>query len=176
MKINWVISNNAVLDPTVKIDSLKHVGPFWGGWQTFRSFATDNVVCYDNTKALDLVDKGFNLMCNFYVNKSAFENTIPPNVKLFGGSFEHELSNRDDIVALHLCNSIADVGLLYGFDWSSEGLESQGSHYRGLITELIKSSDIQWVLVDHTKTLDSGLAVLENLTQDSLNNVIILAS
>jgi hypothetical protein len=176
MNINWVIANNAVLDPTIKIETLKNVGSFWGGWQTFRGFATDNVICYDNAKALDLINKGFNLMCNFYVNQSAFTDTPPPNIKIFGGSFEHDVDSRDEIVALHLCNATADIGLLYGFDWSSDGLDKQGPHYRGLIVELIKSSDVQWVLVDHTYSLDSNLSILENITQDSLTNIVKFTS
>lgn len=176
MNISWVIADSAILDPTVKIERLKSIGPLWGSWQTFRGFSTDNVVCYDNERAQDLVIKGFNLMCNFYVNQSAYPETPPQRVNLFGGTFEHDVNNRDEIVCIHLCNAGSDVGLLYGFDWSETSLTELGQHYRGLVFEILKQSEIQWVLVDHAKTLDSEFAKLENLTQDSLSNVLKLAS
>lgn len=175
MNINWVIADRATLDPTIKIEALKNIGPIWGGWQTFRQFSTDNAVCYDSDKARDLVDKGFNLMCNFYVSVATYPIDVPKNTKLFGGQFEHEVNNKDEIVALHLCDATADIGLLLGFDLSSAGLDALGVHYKGLVLEIISKSSNQWVLIDHTQELDSSFAELDNITRDTLANVIKLA-
>jgi hypothetical protein len=51
MNINFVLSNQAQIEPGIDIKKMKELGSFWGGWRTWRSCQTDNVICHDTTKA-----------------------------------------------------------------------------------------------------------------------------
>ena len=51
MKITWVLADSAEVNPAIEIERLKNIGPFWGGWRTWRSYSTDNVVCHDSSQA-----------------------------------------------------------------------------------------------------------------------------
>lgn len=177
MNINWAIADGIVLDPTIDISHLKNIGSFWGGWKTYRTCSTDNTICYDKDRARELIKNRFNEMSNFYVHASLFtEQKLPPRIWTFGGDFEHEVENRDEIISIHLCSGISDIVLLYGFDWSTISLDRLSPHYRGLTYEVIKSNpNIQYVLVDHDKKLDAKYKDLDNLTQDTLKNVLAIA-
>lgn len=174
MNINWVIGEHIILDPTTDIDRLKKIGSMWGSWKTYRACPTDNTICYDSTKAQELVKNKFNTMSNLYVHNSAFKDQeTPKNIREFGGNFEHDVENRDEIICIHLCASIADIVLLYGFDWTESGIKSKSEHYHGLTLQAIKSyPDTQFLLVEHDSNLHPDYAVLDNLTTDTLANVL----
>ena len=55
MNIQWVLSDNFTLDPTVDLARMKRGGAFWGSWKTWRAYNTDNVVCHDISKAGELI-------------------------------------------------------------------------------------------------------------------------
>lgn len=183
IKICWVIANGFVLDPTVDLHQLKEIGSFWGGWQTWRACATDNVVCHDAAKAAELIKRNFQDLCNFYVAEEHYQFlNRPSNVSLYGGQFQHDLDNREDIVALNLVSGNHDIVLLLGFDFSEVGkdLEKLQKHkrlnYQNLFKQVVTdNSDIQWVLVEHG-TVAKDLQSLPNLTQDSLDSVLSMLS
>ena len=116
-------------------------------------------------------------MSILYVHTDAFKDTETPQyIREFGGEFEHEVENRDEIICIHLCASIADIVLLFGFDWSTESLNKKSKHYRGLTLQAIKSyPNTQFLLVDHVDNIDPDYAVLDNLTSDSLKNVLSIS-
>lgn len=182
MNINWVLADDAVLDPAVDIDQLKDIGSIWGSWRGWRAYQTDNVICNELRKASELLQRQFNQLCNLYIsneNYALLDN--PERVRLYEGKFVHELDRQDEIVALHLAASQSDIVLLMGFDWQPHPphldrlQEHRNINYRQLIKHVIKDTpDVQWVLVDHAPELMLELANLENLTQDTLENVIEL--
>ena len=176
MNINWVIADGIVLDPTIDLAKLKNVGSFWGGWKTYGTCSTDNTICYDRAKATELIKNGFNTMSNFYVHSSVFtDENRPKRIWTFGGDFEHEVENRDEIIGIHLCSAISDIVLLYGFDWSTASLDKLSLHYRGLTHEAIRANpNIQFVLVDHTNDIDPKYKNLDNLTKDTLQNILAI--
>jgi hypothetical protein len=177
MNINWVIGEHIILDPTTDINHLKKIGSMWGSWKTYRTCPTDNTICHDTEKARDLVKNKFHTMSNLYVHTDAFKDVeTPQNIREFGGNFEHEVENRDEIICIHLCASIADIVLLFGFDWSTGGLKSKSQHYRGLTLQAIKSyPDTQFLLVDHVDNIDPDYTVLDNLMSDSLKNILSIS-
>lgn len=183
MKISWVISSSFVLDPLIKIEDLKNIGSFWGSYRTWRSNSTDNVICYNQNQAKDLIDRSFHKRCNFYIPKSAYQFLNRPiGVQLFDGEFQHDVAGlEDDIISMHLASGSSDIILLLGFDFSEpipnpdKLLEHQAHNYRQLTKQVIVSSpDIQWVLVDHSKPVRKDLTELSNLTIDTLSNVLEL--
>lgn len=184
MKINWVLGDLATA-PAPGMDVLKHIGPTWGSWRTWRSLGTDNVICWDYNKCVDLLARQFQRSCNFYIPDQHYQSLDrPPGVRLYNGDFNADTPNREEIIALHLVSGLSDIVLVYGVDWNQKPkledrlLEHQAQNYRNLVKHAIKNNpQTQWVLIDHSGNLMSELEDLENFTQDSLDNVLkMLAS
>ena len=184
MNINWVLSDSAVIGPEVDIAQLKNIGSFWGGWRTWRSCVTDNVICNDTTKAAELVKRNFQSECNFYMPNSHYQLLgRPVGVKLYEGEFTHDVTNRDEIIAMHLVAGSSDIVLLVGFDLSEPVInpdklaEHRAHNYRGLVRQAIASnSQVQWVLVDHPAPVMKTMLDLENLSADTMSAVLALAN
>jgi hypothetical protein len=185
MKISWILANGLIPGPELDLQQLKEIGPFWGGWQTWRSCGTDNVICNDFDRAQSLLARKFNEGCNFYIPNSIYQSLDQPSqVKLYDGTTDLDLENKEEIIAMHLAASQSDIVLLLGFDWqlqpknSDRLLEHRAQNYRTLIKQTIAENDqVQWVLIDHTPKLMLELKNLSNLTQDSLASVLkLLAS
>lgn len=182
MNIGWVLSNNATIDPTVDISQLKDVGSLWGSWRTWRSCATDNVVCYDPDKAKDLIQRTFQTQCNLYIPNSVYIMLERPlGVKVFDGNFNLDVPNQDELVSLHLSSSQNDIILLLGFNWAKQEkladplAEHRAHNYRSLVKQVIKdTATTQWVLIDHPDDIMPELADLPNLSKDSLASVLKL--
>jgi hypothetical protein len=182
MNVSWVLANQLVLDPSIDIDVLKGVGPFWGGWQTWRSCSTDNVICNDFDRAKMLLDRKFNEGCNFYIPNSIYQTLDrPSNIKLYDGTTDLDLENKEEIIAMHLAASQSDIVLLLGFNWqpkvpnSDKLLEHRAQNYRTLIKHVIvENPEVQWVVIDHGPELMKEVAKLPNLMKDTLASVIKL--
>jgi hypothetical protein len=184
MNISWVLADSVEIDPTQDIDNLKQLGAFWGSWRTWRAFQTDNVICHDQSKALDLTRRNFQNNCNLYIPNSVYTSLDrPDNVKVYEGAFVHDVDHQEEIVAIHLAASINDIVLLLGFDLtelaSNEDrlITHRAQHHRNLLRQAFKDYDqIQWVIVDHFGDLDPNLAILDNVMQDTMDSVLSLSS
>jgi hypothetical protein len=184
MNINWVISDQAELDPTVPISQLKNIGSIWGSWKTWRSCQTDNVICHDMSKANELIKRAFHAVCNFYISNENYKLLDSPSgVRIYEGNFQHDVDFQDEIIAMHLAASVSDIVLLIGFDFTESTtnpdklLEHRAHNYRSLTKQVIKSNpNVQWVVVDHPSPFRKDLLELENLTKDSLNSVLGMLS
>lgn len=182
MRINLVLADNVELDPTLDITKLKDIGSLWGGWRTWRSCSTDNVICHDVKKAKELLQRAFQSVCNFYLPRSSYQMLNSPiGVKLYDGDFNQDVDCQDEIVAMHLAASQSDLILLFGFNWSEQGkhtdklYEHRAGNYRHLTKQIIIGNpEIQWVLIDHTTPIRKALETVDNLTCDSLDNVFDL--
>lgn len=182
MNISWIFADGYQLDPTVSSDQIKNVGPAWGSWRTWRSCATDNVICYDSVKAQELIERSFQTHCNFFIPEEIFISLgRPSGVRCFGGQAQHNLDHIEDIVALHLGSTDADVCLLMGFDFGimpdiPDRFERHKlMNYRGLAKSIVNNRpQTQWVLVDHSGDLDPAFTELPNLTCDTFKNVLQL--
>jgi hypothetical protein len=180
MNISWILANGLIPDPELDLVKLKEIGPFWGGWQTWRSCGTDNVICNDFDRAQSLLARKFNEGCNFYIPNTIYQSLdLPEQVKLYDGTTELDLENKEEIIAMHLAGSQSDIVLLLGFDWQpkTKNLDRLQEH-RALIKQAItENNQVQWVLIDHPPKLMLELKDLPNLTQDTLASVIkLLAS
>lgn len=179
MNINLVLANNIDLDPTVDLGQLKNIGSLWGSWRTWRACSTDNVICHSGAKAADLINKGFNRTCNFYIPNSVYVALdTPDQVLAYGGTFEHEVREQDELVAMHLAAGNSDIILLLGFDWSAKSKSTDPDqllldhNYQNLVLAVLNGNPkVQWVLCDHPGELAPEFANLDNLTQDTLVNV-----
>ena len=184
MNISWVLADSVLLDPLQDIVALKNVGAFWGSWRTWRSCETDNVICNDSVKANDLIKQNFQKNCNFYISNAVFQQLgRPEEVRLYEGAFTHDVDHQDEIVAVHLVTGTSDIVLLLGFNFTEHMpladrlQEHRAQNYRGLIRQAIKdNTHIQWVLVDHPGELGKDMSNLENLTVDTMQNVLALIS
>lgn len=183
MKISWVFAQGYSLDPTIDVNKIKDVGPTWGGWQTWRSCGTDNVICHDLSKARELVARAFHGVCNFYVPKKNYEAlSRPVGIKLYEGEFVQETLAIQDIIALHLAAQNSDIVLMMGFDLSTPILPEDDRfekhrilNHHGLIRSVIANNPtVQWVAIDHPKELDPAYKSITNLTCDKMENVIQL--
>ena len=180
MNVSWVLANSLVLDPTVDIEAIKAVGPFWGGWQTWRSCGTDNVICNDFNRAQSLLTRKFNEGCNFYIPNTIYQSLDrPPRVRLYDGTTNLDLENKEEIIAMHLAASQSDIVLLLGFSWQPQPKnpdrlqEHRAQNYRNLIKQvMVENQTVQWVLIDHAPKIMLELKDLPNLTQDTLSSVL----
>lgn len=182
MNIQWVLSEKVELDPLLNIQKLKDVGPIWGSWKTWRSCATDNVICSDLARARELLARQFQNTCNFFVPATGFADLDrPTGVKLYDGQFGMETDCPDDIVAMHLAATQCDIVLLLGFDWRPKPAdadrltEHRSQNYRNLVKHcLLANNQIQWVLIDHMPDLMPEVKDLGNLTVDTMNSALNL--
>lgn len=184
MKISWVVATGYQLDPVLDIETIKHIGPIWGGYTTWRSCGTDNVVCHSVSRAQELVRRNFHQKCNFYTYHENFQIIgRPNNIKLYHGmgDFELAVDNIDDIVAMNLAASTSDIVLLLGFDFGNP--EQPGDQFElhkitnrhGLIRSCIaQNSQVQWLVVDHSGVMNTRYAELSNLSSDKMENVLQL--
>ena len=175
MRICWVVAAGFQFDPTVNVDVIKDIGSIWGSWTTWRGCGTDNVICSSDSKASELLSSEFHKGCTFYTpNKTWKEFNRPRGVQSYGGQFEHEIQNTDDIVALHLATSTADIVLMMGFNLTTLTADCD-RHYYGHVLSVIKQhTKTQWVLVNHSSDLDKNFRDLPNLTCDTFENVLQL--
>jgi len=184
MRINWVVADSTVVAPDVDINVIKDIASIWGSWRTWRGCSTDNVVCNDAGKARELLKRNMNEMCNMYIPESMYaELDRPKSVRLFGGQFTFEVHNQDELIAMQLVSSQSDIVLLLGFDWTAKPISTdkllahQAHNYRRFVADAVQNNpDVQWVLVDHEGDIMPELANFDNLTQDTLENVIELLS
>lgn len=182
MRINWVFEDSYILGPETNVEQIKSIGPTWGSWRTWRSCGTDNVVCHDKAKALTLLERAFQVTCNFHVPKKYYsELNRPVGVKLYEGNFDHEIPCPENIISLHLAAKQSDILLLVGFDispitWPNDKFETHClKNYHGMLRSLINSDpNLQWVLVDHPSNFDKAYQNLPNLTCDKFKNVLKL--
>jgi len=184
MNINWVVSDSASIGPEVDLAKLKEIGSFWGGWRSWRACQTDNVICYDQTKASELIKRKFYEGCNFYIPNSIYQSLDRPDkVRIFEGEFLHELDHYEEIIAMHLAAGSSDIVLLLGFDLTEPTInedkliEHRAFNYRALIKQVIMdNSEIQWVLVDHPGEIMKEMSNLANLNSDKMDTVLALPS
>ena len=184
MRINWVVADLAVLPPDIDTNALKDIAAIWGRWRTWRGCSTDNVVCDDAGKARELLKRKMNEMCNMYVPSSIYaELDRPKGVRLYEGRFTFEIDNKEELISIQLVSGQSDIVLLLGFDWSEKPTSTdrlaahKTTNYQRFIKDTISSNpDVQWVLVDHEGKLTPELTQYENLTIDTLDNVIKLLS
>jgi hypothetical protein len=184
MKISWIFSENVKLDPMVDLARIKEIGPIWGSWTTWRACQTDNVICNDIKKATELIKRAFHSVCNFYIPSACYQTLDrPPAVKIYEGEFKHEVDNQEEIVAMHLAAMDSEIVLLLGFDFSARDpladklLEHRVRNYEGLTKQAMAANpQVQWVVIDHPGEFRKDLSELDNLTQDSLDNVIGMLS
>ena len=175
MNISWVIA------PEFKIEfEIREVGPVWGSDIAARYFDIDNVVCFDYPRAANLISRNFQRTCNFYIPQGFYKDLgRPPSVNLVGGDFSSEVSQKEELVSLHLVKDTSDIVLLGGLDLSLDEEESDKDiiHKKGnflnSVHRLVKSSEnVQWVVVDNATKIDERFANLSNITQDSAENII----
>jgi len=181
MKISWVVSAGYDVDPTHDLEQIKSVGSIWGSWKSWRACATDNVICHEQKKCRELLDRAFQAVCNFYVPRSLYENLGRPiGTRLYDGDFAQEVDDIEDIIAMHLAAQNSDIVLLLGFDLvMPEHITDRFEKHKitnrhGLIRAAISTQNTtQWVAVD-CKNIDKNYATLPNVTCDSLPNVLQL--
>lgn len=183
MNITWVLADELILDPTIPLNVIKHTGSMWGSWKTWRAYSTDNVICHDMRKADELIKRDFHKSCNFYISNSTFNSVgRPSGVRVYEGDFMgHDVDNQDEIVAMNLAGTQADIILLLGFDISQteedpDKLRAARARNRtGLVLQAIKSRpDVQWILVDHPGEIPAQFIELPNFGKDSFMNVLQL--
>jgi hypothetical protein len=180
LNIAWILADAAAQDPYVDFAGIKNIGSVWGSWRTWRTCGTDNVICHDRKDADNLLTRGFQRQCNFYIPESNFQSLgRPVDCRLYKGDFQHEVPNQNEIVALHLACSQNDILLLLGFDLRErkdivDRMERhRWTNYKNLIRSLISQDpNKQWILVNHPDTADPDFQDLPNLAYDQIDNIV----
>jgi len=181
MRISWVLADAAEINPAIDIEKLKALGPFWGGWRTWRSYTTDNVICHLEPEARNLITRNFHTRCNMYLPDSVYKAVDrPSNVKLYQGEFHKAIDHPDEIVSMHLAAAANDIVLLVGFDLTPRNLDSdkmanhKWHNYIQYFLHIVKDNpNVQWVILNHPLELEKVLTGLPNLLFDTLDNVLV---
>jgi hypothetical protein len=183
MKIGWALSEQIGKNVS-NIDSLKDVAPTWGSCSIYDNYNVDNIICNDIKQAERLIQHSVQDTANFYMQMDDFKTLgNPPNVKTFQGIFNDTTINfKDDIVTMNVVTSMYDIVLLLGFKLTKPKAKAEqiAKHkqlaYLHNIKTIIKSNeDKQFVLVNYKGKLSNEFESLENLSRDSLVNVLKLA-
>ena len=184
MRVSWILNEHVKLDPLADIEAMKNVGSFWGSWRTWRAYQTDNVICHEQKRADEFLKRNFQNTCNFYIPNHVYTALgRPDRVKLYNGEFKDDIVQSEDIVAMHLTSSISDLVLLLGFDLGDKpkNPDKLSQHRAVVYLSMIKKvmvdhPQVQYVLIDHANPIGKEFANLPNLTCDSLENALELAT
>jgi hypothetical protein len=106
----------------------------------------------------------------------------PANIKTFQGAFDDPNINfKDDIVTLNVVTATYDIILLLGFKFTkpkakAEQLDKhkQLAYLHNIKTIIKDNEDKQFVLVNFKGKLSKDFDSIENLSRDSLANVLEL--
>lgn len=180
MRITWVLADVAEVNPAIDLERLKNIGPFWGGWRTWRSYNTDNVICYEESEVRNLITRNFHTRCNLHIPDVVYQKVDRPDgVMLYQGEFHELVDHPDEIVSMHLAAAVSDIVLLVGFDLTQRSLDHdkmakhKWHNYVQYFLHMIKANpNVQWVLLDHSDSIEKVLQGLPNLQFDTLDNVL----
>ena len=182
MKIGWALSEQ-IGKKVADIDVLKDTAPTWGSCSIYNNYTVDNIICNDIKQAERLIQHGTQNEVNFYMPQedcSTLGN--PANIKTFQGAFDDPNINfKDDIVAMNVVTSMYDIILLLGFKFTkpkakAEQLDKhkQLAYLHNVKTIIKENEDKQFVLVNYKGKLSADFDSIENLSRDSLANVLEL--
>jgi len=183
MKIGWALSEN-IGKNVAEIEQLQEVAPTWGSCSIYNNYNVDNIICNDIKQSKRLIQHNIQNEVNFYMPNDNFSTLgNPPNIKTFQGAFKDPNINfKDDIVTLNVVTATYDIILLLGFKFTkpkakAEQLEQhkQLAYLHNIKTIIKDNKDKQFVLVNYKGKLSADLDSIENLSRDTLANVLELA-
>jgi hypothetical protein len=182
MKICWIISEHSKKKVT-ESSALKDVAPTWGSCSIYDTYEVDNIVCNDLKIAEQLTRRNVQSSSNFYLSADNHKTLgNPSGVNIYQGGFaDTNINNKDDIVALNLVMQQYDIVLLLGFSFakpkSKDDLakHKQEAYLHNIRTIIKENPEKQFVLVNYKGKLSKDFNELENLTRDSLSNVLEVA-
>jgi len=180
MKIAWLLSEQ--LTSTIDVEKLKDSAPTWGSCKIFNKYLVDNVICNDIKTIKKLTDRQVQKQTNLFVPADIISQLgNPPNLKGYQGEFaDPNINFKDDIVALNVVSSMYDIILLVGFKFtkpkSTDKLKQhkQLAYLHNIKTIVETNEDKQFVLVNYKGKLSKDFDSIDNLTRDSLGNVLEL--
>jgi hypothetical protein len=182
MKIGWALSEQ-IGKKVAEIGTLQDVAPTWGSCSIYNDYSVDNVICNDIKQAERLIQHNVQDSVNFYMpQKDCSTLGNPANIKTFQGAFDDPNINfKDDIVTLNVVTATYDIILLLGFKFTkpkakAEQLDKhkQLAYLHNIKTIIKDNEDKQFVLVNFKGKLSKDFDSIENLSRDSLANVLEL--
>lgn len=182
MKIGWALSEQ-IGKKVVEIGTLQDVAPTWGSCSIYNDYSVDNVICNDIKQAERLIQHNVHDSVNFYMPQEDYSTLgNPANIKTFQGAFDDPNINfKDDIVTLNVVTATYDIILLLGFKFTkpkakAEQLDKhkQLAYLHNIKTIIKDNEDKQFVLVNYKGKLSKDFDSIENLSRDSLANVLEL--
>ena len=182
MRINTIYAAGYSLKDGDLSARLHDIAPTWGSWKTWRDCGTHNVICHDIGQARALSQRALQAVCNFYIPEKFYIRLDRPSyMRYYQGDFEHQVSDIEDIISMHLVAPESDLVLMLGFFLGKTSMpedaliQHQIRHRMGLIRSCIRNHPhTQWVLVDHPGELDTAFAALSNVTTDTMSSVMTL--
>jgi len=182
MKIGWILSEQ-IGKKVTKIETLQDVAPTWGSCSIYNDYSIDNVICNDIKQAERAIQHNVQTDVNFYMQRDDYSTLgNPSNVKTFQGSFDDTNINfKDDIVTLNIVTGMYDIILLLGFKFTKPKAKAeqmdkhkQLAYLHNIKTIITENEDKQFVLVNYKGKLSNDFESIENLSRDSLTNVLEL--
>jgi hypothetical protein len=182
MKIGWALSEN-IGKNVIDITTLQEGAPTWGSCSVYGNYNVDNIICNDIKHAERMVNQNIQSSANLYIPQDNFSVLgNPPNIKTFQGSFnDGNINFKDDIVTMNIVASTYDIILLLGFKFTKPKPKDdkltqhkQLAYLHNIKTIVESNEDKQFVLVNYKGKLSKEFDDIENLSRDSLANVLEL--
>jgi hypothetical protein len=163
INLAWCVGSAIEHYSLPRLQQIKTLTPTWGGWRTYNFANTNNVICYNEDVAEQLVAKSWQTVCNLYVKESVWQEGL----FRFGGHISHPIDNPEDIVAIHLASQ-NDLVVLLGYD-----LAAKDPDYLGLLYAAVAAyPDCQFIWVNDQALPEQPWSSVTNITCDNFENVL----
>lgn len=177
MKIAVVFANQTWVDPLIDLGKLRQVGTIWSAWNQWHQLLPHHTICHDMTRAKELIAGNFHHRTELFVPETVFNALNKPRgIKSYGGEFLHEIDQPEELIAMFLAASAADIVVLVGYDWkpsdSNDALVTYAAENRmRVIRDAIKDSpNVQWIIA--AEAVPEQLKEFENVDHDTIENII----
>jgi|LakMenEpi03Aug12_release.lakeMendotaPanAssembly.Ray.scaffolds.fasta_scaffold157823_2 hypothetical protein len=163
LNIAWCIGSFVQEYSLPRIQQIKTLNPTWGGWYTYNFANTNNVICYNDKLAAQLIEKHWQDVCNLWVKDAVWREGLYK----FAGQISHPIEHPEDIIAVHLASQ-NDLCILIGYN-----AQTDDQDYLGLLHAAITAyPDCQFIWVNDLALPEIPWATVTNLTCDNFENVL----
>jgi hypothetical protein len=181
VRFNWVLSQAFSACEDQDWQRIQNCAPTWSGAGP-RQITAQNSICSNAAACLQLLKSAAYQRTNLYVPHDFWlEHGQPTVVRVFQATPYPNITDVDDIIALHLAAAHSDIVLMLGFDLCLNTGPIDGKtakimqDYHGLLRSLIVNTpETQFVAIDQPQILSASYQGIANLTCDTLQAVLTL--
>lgn len=181
MRFNWVLARGFATCDKHDWQRIQNSAPTWASTSP-RKITAQNSICSNAAECLQLLKSAAYQRTNLYVPHDFWqEHGQPTVVRVFQATPYPNITDVDDIIALHLAAANSDIVLMLGFDLvlNTGPMDAKTAKilqdYHGLLRSLIVNTpETQFVAINQAQMLSPAYQGITNLTCDTLQAVLTL--